>query len=134
MMTSKSALASSPTEQYRLYHHAMHVARTLLASNAKHSDLPLVMHAHACMVLGCSDVNDCVERMQEALALVRQAVKEELLGEKEGHEMLRTCEVVMQIWGQEYEYGEGEYDGDEADDEGEDEDEDEGGEGRVELP
>jgi hypothetical protein len=135
MMSSKSALASSPDEQSRLYHHAMHVARTLLTSNAKHSDLPLVMHAHACLVLGCSNVDDCVEMMNEALTLVTQAVKEGLLGEKEGTEMVRCCEAAMgfALKGDE----DWVYDGDDDDDDDDDdegEDEGEGGEERFELP
>jgi hypothetical protein len=97
MMTAKSTLSSTPTEQSRLYHHASHIARTLLVSNTKHHDLPLVMHAHACMVIGCSDVDDCFEKMEEALMLVRQAVAEGLLTEKEGTEMVACCEGVMRI-------------------------------------
>jgi hypothetical protein len=132
MMSSKSALASSPDEQTRLHHHAEHVARTLLTSNDKHSDLPLVMHAHACLVLGCSNVNDDIEMMSEALTLVTQAVKEGLLGEKEGTEMVRCCEAAMGFVLKRNE--DGEYDGDDDDDdEGEGEDEGDGGEERF-LP
>jgi hypothetical protein len=130
MMTSKSALASSADEQTRLHHHAEHVSRTLLASNAKYSDLPLVMHAHACMVLGCSLVDDCVEMMKEALILVNQAVKEGLLGAKEGMEMVRCCEFAMGAWVGEDE--DDEYDGNGSGSGSESEDE--GGEERFELP
>lgn len=100
MMTSKSAVTTTSAEQARLYHHASHVARTLLTSNAKHSDLPLVMHAHACMVLGCSDEDGCFERMEEALSLVKQAVREGLLEQREGAEMVKSCEIVMGMRGQ----------------------------------
>ena len=124
MMASKSALASSDDEQMHLHHHAEHVARTLLASNAKHSDLPLVMHAHACLVLGCSNVDDCVEMMEEALKLVSQAVKEGLLGEKEGIGMVKCCEAAMV----------GVLEDDDDDDDAGDEGEGEGGEERFELP
>lgn len=95
MMTSKSAPTTKSDQQAKLYHHASHVARTLLASHAKHNDLPLVMHAHVCMVLGCSDDVDSFEMMERALELVGQAVEEEVLGRKEAVEMKRTCEAVM---------------------------------------
>jgi hypothetical protein len=95
MMTSKSALTSHATEQAANYHHASHVARTLLISNDRHGDLPLVMHAHACLVLGCSDENDCYERMQEALVLVKYAMSEGALSAPEGEALLETCELVM---------------------------------------
>ena len=49
------------------------------------------------MVIGCSDVDDCFEKMEEALMLVRQAVAEGLLTEKEGTEMVACCEGVMRI-------------------------------------
>lgn len=95
MMTSKSALTTNSDEQAKLYHHASHVARTLLASHEKHKDLPLVMHAHVCMVLGCSDDMDSYEMMEMALELVKQAVDEGLLAEKEAVEMKNTCDLVM---------------------------------------
>ena len=95
MMTAKTALASNNTEQIDFYHRASHVARTLLTSHEKHSDLPLVMHAHACLVLGCSDEDDCYERMQEALVLIAHAMEEGAVSKPEGEMMIKTCEVVM---------------------------------------
>jgi hypothetical protein len=129
MMSSKSILTSDIAEQTRAYHHASHIARALLTSNAKHSDLPIVMHAHACMVLGCSDENDCIEMMENALTLVRQAVEEGLLGEREGTEMVRCCEVTIGMREQEMEL-DAEYDesGSGSWSDGE------GGEERFELP
>ena len=135
-MTAKSALSSDLNEMLHLYHHASHIARTLLVSNAKHSDLPLVMHAHACMVIGCSDVDDCFEKMEEALMLVRQAVSEGLLTEKEGTEMVACCEAVMRMAEAEKGVGDG-YESGSASEDGDDygdEDDREGGEERYELP
>jgi hypothetical protein len=135
MMSAKSALSSDPDEMTRLYNHASHIARTLLVSNAKHSDLPLVMHAHACMVIGCSDVDDCFDKMEEALMLVRQGVREGLLMEKEGMEMVAICEAIMMMaeagkgMGDGYESGSASEDGSDGDDH-----EGEGGEERFELP
>jgi hypothetical protein len=126
MMTSKSALTSHATEQAANYHHASHVARTLLTSNDRHGDLPLVMHAHACLVLGCSDENDCYERMQEALVLVKYAMSEGALSKLEGEAMIETCQLVMGMRGDEAAGG-----GDEESEESEGE-EDEEGEGESE--
>lgn len=120
MMTSKSALTTNSDEQARLYHHASHVARTLLASHAKHNDLPLVMHAHVCMVLGCSDDVDSFEMMEKALELVEQAVGEGVLGEKEAVEMKSTCEMVMGM--KERPGGESESESDDEEGEGKDDD------------
>lgn len=55
----------------------------------------MVMHAHACLVLGCSDEDDCYERMEEAVALIKLAMAEGDLGRPEGEAMLKTCELVM---------------------------------------
>lgn len=100
MMNSKTALTSHATEQLDFYHRASHIARTLLVSHEKHGDLPLVMHAHACLVLGCSDEDDCYERMEEALVLINHAMDEGVLGRMQGEEMVKTCEVVMGMRGQ----------------------------------
>ena len=53
------------------------------------------MHAHACLVLGCSDEDDCYERMEEAVTLIKLAMAEGDLGRPEGEEMLKTCELIM---------------------------------------
>lgn len=133
MMTSKTALNTDPTEQMELYHKASHIAHTLLDSNEKHADLPIVMHAHACLVLACSDEDDCYERMQEALKVIKYAMTEGALGRPEGEAMLRTCEEVMGM--REYLFSDEEKaDGDgEADDEddGESDEDDDGSEGEV---
>lgn len=52
------------------------------------------------MVLGCSDEDDCFERMEETLSLVKQAVREGLLEQREGAEMVKSCEIVMGMRGQ----------------------------------
>lgn len=95
MMISKSTITSDPTEQSKLHHHASHVARTMLTSHEKHDDLPLMMQVHACVVLGCSDEDDCCERMQEALFLVRCALLEGDVSKKEGEETIEACERVL---------------------------------------
>jgi hypothetical protein len=100
MMTAKTALASDTTELTTLYTHASRLARVLLTSHEKHGDLPLVMHAQACLVLGCSDEDDCYERMEDALVLLKHAMDEGALGLREGEEMIKTCEVVMGMRGQ----------------------------------
>jgi hypothetical protein len=64
-------------------------------------------------VIGCSDVDDCFEKMEEALMLVRQAVAEGLLTEKEGTEMVVCCEGVMRIAKKELGGG---FEGDDGDD------------------
>jgi hypothetical protein len=118
MMTAKTALASDTTELTTLYTHASRLARVLLTSHEKHSDLPLVMHAQACLVLGCSDEDDCYERMEDALVLLKHAMDEGALGLREGEEMIRTCEVVMGMRGQRLALSDGEEEG-EDDGEGE---------------
>jgi hypothetical protein len=110
MMTAKSTLASSETELVDVYHHASHVARILLTSHEKHGDLPLVMHAHACLVLGCSDEDDCYERLEEALVLLRHAMEEGVVGQQEGEKMIKICEVVMGMRGKAPSDGKGESD------------------------
>lgn len=103
MMVSKSTLTSDKTEQSRLQHHASHVARTLLTSHQRHDDLPVMMQVHACVVLGCSDENDCCERMQEALFLVKCALFDNTVNRMEGEETVEACERVLGIreqWGQ----------------------------------
>ena len=127
-MTSKTAHATTTTTELTArYHHASHVAHTLLASHEKHDDLPLVVHAHACLVLGCSDEDDCYERMEEALVLIKLAVEEGVVRAEEGEAMVKSCEVVMGMRGQKLAGSDG------SDDEGSEkdgEDEDDGvGEG-----
>lgn len=100
MMIAKTALASDTTELTNLYTHASRLARVLLTSNEKHGDLPLVMHAQACLVLGCSDEDDCYERMEDALVLLKHAMNEGALGQQEGQSLIKTCEVVMGLRGQ----------------------------------
>lgn len=128
-MRSKSALTSHATEQLELYHKASHIAHTLLASNEKHGDLPMVMHAHACLVLGCSDEDDCYERMEEAVALIKLAMAEGDLGTPEGETMLKTCEVIMGMRGEaapaKGDEENGGHDGAEAEEDGESEPESE---------
>lgn len=67
----------------------------MLTSHEKYDDLPLMMQVHACVVLGCSDEDDCCERMQEALFLVRCALLEGDVGQKEGEETIEACERVL---------------------------------------
>jgi hypothetical protein len=100
MMQARCTVASSETELFGLYHRASHMARILLNSDEKHGDLPLIMRAHACMVLGCSDEDGCYERMEEALALIKQAVEERCLGQTDGEMMIKSCEVIMGLRGQ----------------------------------
>jgi hypothetical protein len=100
MMTSKTALTSNPTELTNNYTHASRLARVLLQSHEKHDDLPLVIHAQACLVLGCSDEDDCYERMEDAIFLLNHAMKEGALGKEQGEAMIGTCEVVMGMRGQ----------------------------------
>jgi len=107
-MNAKCTVASSEAELFDHYHRASHMARALLNSDAKHGDLPLVMRAHACMVLGCSDEDDCYERMEEALALIRQAMNENCLGQSDGEMMIESCEVIMGLRGQALAEGDGE--------------------------
>jgi len=119
MMTAKTALASDTTELTNLYTHASRLARVLLTSHEKHGDLPLVMHAQACLVLGCSDEDDCYERMEDALVLLKHAMDEGALGQREGEEMVKTCEVVMGMRGQRLALSDEEEDGeDESEDDG----------------
>lgn len=94
-MKAKTALASDAAELTNLYNHASRLAHILLTSHEKHGDLPLVMQAQACLVLGCSDEDDCYERMEEAVVLLNHATEDGALGLQEGEAMVKTCEVVM---------------------------------------
>ena len=126
MMTSKTRLTTDTTELVNYYNHASRLARILLTSHEKHGDLPLVMHAQACLVLGCSDEDDCYERMEEAVVLLNNAMEEGALEKEQGEAMIETCEVVMGMRGQTLAVSD-----DEDDEEGgEDEGEREGGENR----
>lgn len=88
------------SEMTRQFQHGSHIARTLLNSNDKHSDLPLVIHMHACMVLGCSEEDDCFERMEDAVVLIGHAMEDGLVPQSEGEAMLRSCEYLMGMRGQ----------------------------------
>jgi hypothetical protein len=118
MMTSKTALTSNPTELTNNYTHASRLARILLGSHEKHDDLPLVIHAQACLVLGCSDEDDCYERMEDAVFLLNHAMEEGVLDKERGGAMIETCELVMGMRGQRAAGSE--------DDDGKDDDEGEG--------
>lgn len=122
MMKAKTALASDTAELTNLYNHASRLAHILLKSHEKHGDLPLVMQAQACLVLGCSDEDDCYERMEEAVVLLNHAMEEGALGLQEGEAMVKTCEVVMGM----REIMLAGSDDDEDDENGEDEGEDDG--------
>lgn len=125
MMTSKTTLTSNPTETINNYAHASRLARILLGSHEKHDDLPLVIHAQACLVLGCSDEDDCYERMEDEVFLLNHAMEEGVLAREQGEAMIQTCELVMGMRGQRVGG---------ADDEEDDEDEGEGeddGKGEV---
>ena len=117
MMTSKTALTTDTAELVTYYNHASHLARILLTSHEKHGDLPLVIHAQACLVLGCSDEDDCYERMEEAVVLLNHAMEESALEKEQGEAMIETCEVVIGMRGHRIaesddEDGQGENDGD----------------------
>lgn len=123
MMTSKTTLTSNPTETINNYAHASRLARILLGSHEKHDDLPLVIHAQACLVLGCSDEDDCYERMEDAVFLLNHAMEEGVLAREQGEAMVQTCELVMGMRGQRVGGGE---DDDEDEHEGEGEDDGQG--------
>ena len=118
MMTSKTALTTDTTELVNYYNHASRLARILLTSHEKHGDLPLVMHAQACLVLGCSDEDDCYERMEEAVVLLNNAMEEGALEKEQGEAMIETCEMVMGMRGQTLAMSDDEDDEDDAEDEG----------------
>lgn len=99
-MASKTALTTDTTELVNYYNHASRLARILLSSHEKHADLPLVIHAQACLVLGCSDEDDCYERMEDAVWLLNHAMEEGALGKEQGEAMIETCEAVMGMRGQ----------------------------------
>ena len=72
----------------------------------------------ACLVLGCSDEDDCYERMEDAVFLLNHAMEEAVLAREQGEAMIQTCELVMGMRGQRAAGGE--------DDDGKDDDEGEG--------
>ena len=119
MMTSKTRLTTDTTELVNYYNHASRLARILLTSHEKHGDLPLVMHAQACLVLGCSDEDDCYERMEEAVVLLNHAMGEGALEKEQGEAMIETCEVVMGMRGQTLAVSDDEDDEEGGEDEGE---------------
>ena len=127
-MTSKTALTSNPTELTNNYTHASRLARILLSSHDKHGNLPLVIHAQACLVLGCSDEDDCYERMEEAVLLLNHAMEEGVLGREQGGAMIQTCEVVMGMRGQRFGGGEDDDKDEDDEDDGDEDGEGEGGE------
>ena len=118
-MTSKTRLTTDTTELVNYYNHASRLAHILLTSHEKHGDLPLVMHAQACLVLGCSDEDDCYERMEEAVVLLNNAMEEGALEKEQGEAMIETCEMVMGMRGQTLAMSDDEDDEDDAEDEGE---------------
>ena len=118
-MTSKTRLTTDTTELVNYYNHASRLARILLTSHEKHGDLPLVMHAQACLVLGCSDEDDCYERMEEAVVLLNNAMEEGALEKEQGEAMIETCEVVMGMRGQTLAVSDDEDDEEGGEDEGE---------------
>ena len=124
MMASKTAPTTNTTQLIDYYNHASRLARILLSSHEKHGDLPLVIQAQACLVLGCSDEDDCYERMEDAIVLLNHAMEEGALGKEQGEAMIETCEVVMGMRGQRI----AESDDEDDEDEGESESED-GGQG-----
>lgn len=87
----------SPDASVRLesFQRAIHIATSLLAAHEKHKDLPIMLHVHSCLVLACSDKEDCYLRCQEAYVLVQVAMQEGILGLPEGAEMMRTCAELM---------------------------------------
>lgn len=103
---------------------AAHIASTLLTAHAKHADLPLMMRAHASLVLACSEREDCYEHMAEARDFIKLAVEEGVLGKEQGESVLG---VTGKLMGLEEERKEGSS-------ESEDEDGDEGEEGDDSLP
>jgi phosphopantothenoylcysteine synthetase/decarboxylase len=119
MMTSKTRLTTNTTELVNYYNHATRLARILLTSHEKHGDLPLVIHAQARLVLGCSDEDDCYERMEEAVVLLNNAMEEGALEKEQGEAMIETCEMVMGMRGQTLAMSDDEDDEDDAEDEGE---------------
>jgi hypothetical protein len=129
MMTSKTALTSNPTELTNNYTHASRLACILLQSHEKHDDLPLIIHAQACLVLGCSDEDDCYERMEDAVFLLNHAMEEGVLDKERGGAMIETCELVMGMRGQRVggaDDEEDEKDAEDDEDEGEGEDDGKG--------
>lgn len=114
-MTSKTALTTDTIELVNYYNHASRLARILLSSHEKHGDLPLAVHAQACLVLGCSDEDDCYERMEDAVWLLNRAMEEGALEKEQGGAMIETCEVVMGMRGQRIGVGDDEDDEDEDD-------------------
>lgn len=122
MMTSKTALTTDTTELVNHYNHASRLARILLSSHEKHDDLPLVIHAQACLVLGCSDEDDCYERMEDAVWLLNHAMEEGALQKEQGQAMIKTCEAVMGMRGQRI----GASDDEDGEEDGEDEGEEDG--------
>lgn len=116
-MTSKTRLTTDTTELVNYYNHATRLARILLTSHENHGDLPLVIHAQACLVLGCSDEDDCYERMEEAVVLLNHAMEEGTLEKEQGKAMIETCEVVMGMRGQTLAVSDDEDDEDDGEDE-----------------
>lgn len=97
MMVHQTTHSSNPTLLLQAATRAQNIARHLLTSHAKHADVPLVMRAHSCLILGCSDDNDCIERMEEAIALIRLAGEEGALEKGQAEHMLEVCGRVMRV-------------------------------------
>lgn len=103
---------------------AAHIASTLLAAHGKHADLPLMMRAHASLVLACSEREDCYEHMAEARDCIKLAVEEGVLGKEQGEGVLGVTGKLMGL----------EEEREEGSSESEDENGGEGGEGDDSLP
>lgn len=74
---------------------AAHIASTLLTAHAKHADLPLMMRAHASLVLACSEREDCYDHMAEARDCIKLAVQEGVLGKEQGESVLGVTGKLM---------------------------------------
>lgn len=97
MMQHQTISSPHPHEILSAALRAQSIARDLLASETAYHDVPLIMHAHACLVIGCSDSDDCYEKMVEACGLFQAAVQESVLEREKGREMLEVCRRVMGV-------------------------------------
>ncbi|KAK5166651.1 uncharacterized protein LTR77_008195 [Saxophila tyrrhenica] len=70
---------------------AVHTARELLT----HAELPLIIRARACMVLGCSSEPDFLEQAEEAVRIAQLATDNATSVGQLGRQLLEDCKTVL---------------------------------------
>jgi hypothetical protein len=87
MMTLKTAPPDDEEARIR----AEAIARTLF----NRFDLPTMSRVHVQIVLGCSQEDDAVGHLFDAVALTKDAMEDGEISKEEGEKLIKSCEDVM---------------------------------------